>query len=165
MFNLANIKKPYIVCRILHIKKHEKHPILNAIYYIPTQKEHIMKKIIITIFALLLVFGQTTWAELEKRPKNGEGRGHGKNEFKKEIMAFHKEQKQDRKEFAKTLEGKNIEKRYTAKTEFSQQQYKERITFHDNLHEQRLAKLEDRLRNNEKLSDEEKQQIISQTEA
>lgn len=132
--------------------------------YTKNQKENIMKNLIIVIFALLLAFGQTAWAESGTRPKNGKGRGHEKNEFKKEMMEFHKEQKQVRKAFKETLKEASPEERHAAMQNFSEQQHQKRVDFSEGIHEERLTKLKTRLNNDENLSAEKKQEIIAEAE-
>lgn len=137
-----------------------------------------MKHILTIALASFFLTSQAAMAQ--PMPSDQDGRHHGReqfhksskgrhskknNTFKEKIREFHEQQKEKRRTFKGSLKETDPAEKHRTMQEFSQQQYQERTAFHKKMHEERLAKLKERLNSKENLGDEEKQKIISEAEA
>ncbi len=108
------------------------------------------------VLALVLVV-PAAWAE------KGDMKAHMKAKHEK-MKAHHEEQKSENKAFRESLKGKSKEEKIEAVKTHREEQKGENKEFRQKLHAENKAKLEEKLAANTKLTQEQKNEIMSEYE-
>lgn len=116
-----------------------------------------MKKTFVWIASLALVsMTGISWAQ-DNAGETGLGQ-----QFKGRVKAHREEQKTENQAFRDSLKDKTPEERAALIKEHKEQQFNENVEFRDQIHSEKRDALEERIGKSEKLTDEQKAEILAQ---
>lgn len=106
---------------------------------------------------ILLAFAVTPAIAEEGKKREGRRRNP---EMKQKVQEHRRQQQGENKEFRKGLKDMPKEERGAAVKQHREKQYSENREFREGIHAERRARFEEKLSNNKRLSQEEKQELL-----
>lgn len=92
--------------------------------------------------------------------KEGKAESNFRHELRDKVKAYHDEQQKENKEFRESLKDLDPEERSKAVVEHNHKRHQESKEFMQNVHQERMEHLKERLNNSEKLTDAQRQEVL-----